>query len=283
MTTLPAIIGYIDYKEFLRDTFAALNCGKGKVSLRSFARMCGSNSPNFLKLILAGRLRMSPDVLPLLEKPLGLTKKELRYFEALLSFQYAGTFEERDRHYCELLRLKAAATHTRIEKSQYRYYSQWFHAAVRALLGYYRFYPGKSSYHELGRQLEPRLTGQQAQSSVKLLEKLRLIRLNAEGFYEQSSAVVTSGPAVHSQEVMKFQMEMMRHAHLALQTCPADYRDISTLTLNISGRSFDLAREKIMQLRKELIEIACSDADDDRVYQLNIQLFPLTTIDAREE
>jgi uncharacterized protein (TIGR02147 family) len=282
MTTLPAITDYLDYKEYLRDSFEALNNGDGRCSLRSFARMCGSASPNFLKLVLADRLRFGSEIIPRLEKPLGLSKKELRYFEALVAFHYATTFEERDRCYQALLKLKASSTHTRIEKRQYKYYSQWFHSAVRALLGYYRFFPGRSSFHELGRQLQPRLTGQQAESSVKLLERLHLIRLNAEGYYEQSTAVVTSGPEVRSQEVAKFQMEMMRHAQVALQKCPADYRDISTLTLNISGKSFQAAREKIIQLRKELIEMAKNDSDDDRVYQVNIQLFPLTRIEKEE-
>jgi hypothetical protein len=39
-------------------------------------------------------------------------------------------------------------------------------------------------------------------------------------------------------------------------------------------------QEKIIRLRKELMDIAREDADDDRVYQLNIQFFPLTKIDS---
>ena len=276
----PVIFNYLDYREYLKDCFEAVNGSAPKLSYRSFAKLCGSNSPNFLQLVLARKLSLQPEALPGLAKAFALKKKEERYFKELIAFTNAKTFRQRDEYYLKLLRAKSAATHQKIEKGHYSYYSKWHHSAVRAVLGYYKFYPGKSSYSDVGGSRRPRLSGQQARLSMKLLEKLGLIRLSENGHYVQSSPMITSGPNVRSVEVIKFQMEMMKQAMAALESCPAKVRDISTVTMNISGRGFTRMQEKIIRLRKELMDIAREDADDDRVYQLNIQFFPLTKIDS---
>jgi uncharacterized protein (TIGR02147 family) len=276
MKALLSITSYLDYREFLRDAFETLKKGNAEFSYRAFAKLCGSNSPNYLQLILANKLNMQIPAISLLAPALKLSRSDISYFTELLLFNHAKTFKDRDNHYQNILRIKALNTHAKIDKSQYSYYSKWYHSAVRALLGYYQFNPQTDNYNDLGRQLRPGISGQQAKSSIALLEKLSLIRLNNKGCFEQSSPVVTSGSNIHSLAVTKYQTEMMRHAITALQECPLKQRDISTLTMNISGRNFDIMRNKIIQLRKELIELAREDNDDDRVYQLNIQFFPLT-------
>jgi uncharacterized protein (TIGR02147 family) len=279
MHILPLIFNYLDYRSYLKDCCEVLKNNDAGFSFRLFAKLCGSNSPNYLQLILACKLSLQEDALPGLVKAFALKKKEVRYLRELIAFNHAKTFQQRDEQYRKLLKIKTAATHQKIEKGHYSYYSKWYHSAVRAVLGYYKFYPGKSGYSDIGRRLRPCLSGQQVRFSMKLLERLGLIRVGAHGHYEQSSPVITSGPNVRSVEVAKFQMEMMKRAMAALETCPPKQRDISTLTMNISVRGFARMQEKITQLRKELIDIAREDRDDDRVYQLNVQFFPLTRID----
>jgi uncharacterized protein (TIGR02147 family) len=57
------------------------------------------------------------------------------------------------------------------------------------------------------------------------------------------------------------------------------HRDISTLTLSISESSLQRMKEKIRECRRELLEIAKADEHADRVYQLNLQLFPLSAFE----
>jgi len=57
---------------------------------------------------------------------------------------------------------------------------------------------------------------------------------------------------------------------------PAESRDISTLTLSVSETTFREIKAEVQLFRKHLSAIACADQFADRVYQVNIQLFPLT-------
>ena len=43
----------------------------------------------------------------------------------------------------------------------------------------------------------------------------------------------------------------------------------------MSGKSYELALKRIETLRYELLELAASDNDADRVYQLSVNFFPL--------
>ena len=56
-------------------------------------------------------------------------------------------------------------------------------------------------------------------------------------------------------------------------------REISTLTLGISRDGFNQIKERIRSFRKEVIEIARNDENEDRVYQCNLDLFPLTRVE----
>jgi uncharacterized protein (TIGR02147 family) len=76
--------------------------------------------------------------------------------------------------------------------------------------------------------------------------------------------------------VANFQVSTIELAKQALDRHPWTCRDVSTLTLTLSEKTFMLAREKIEGLRKELLLLAEQDQNVNRVYQANFQLFPLT-------
>ena len=75
----------------------------------------------------------------------------------------------------------------------------------------------------------------------------------------------------------------MELAREALYSVPKTHRDISTLTLSISEQGLQHIKEKIKDCRRELLEIAKADENADRVYQLNLQLFPLSAFDNGED
>jgi len=58
----------------------------------------------------------------------------------------------------------------------------------------------------------------------------------------------------------------------------SEYRKTTNTTLSLSKKSYELALERINALRFELLEIAKSEKNPDDVYQLHINMFPLTKI-----
>jgi uncharacterized protein (TIGR02147 family) len=62
----------------------------------------------------------------------------------------------------------------------------------------------------------------------------------------------------------------------AISRFSKDMRDISTVTMSVDEKSLPEIREHIRQFRSSLINIVNSYAGSSRVYQLNIQFFPLS-------
>ena len=57
---------------------------------------------------------------------------------------------------------------------------------------------------------------------------------------------------------------------------PLEDRDISTLTISTSRECLALIREKLSEIRREIIELVRKEEKTEEVFQLNFQIFPLT-------
>ena len=65
-------------------------------------------------------------------------------------------------------------------------------------------------------------------------------------------------------------------AGATLETILKELRDISTTSVSLSEPTFEAIRERIADMRKEVLEIARNDENIIAVYQINFQVFPVT-------
>ena len=69
---------------------------------------------------------------------------------------------------------------------------------------------------------------------------------------------------------------------LSIERDPKEIRDISSITMSINGECFEDIKEIIRECRAAIIkrvDLIPDDQKNDRLYQLNIQLIPLSKID----
>ncbi len=57
---------------------------------------------------------------------------------------------------------------------------------------------------------------------------------------------------------------------------PKEERDISTVTVSTSQKCMIAVRERLAQARREILEMIAAEEGVDGVYQVNLQVFPLT-------
>jgi uncharacterized protein (TIGR02147 family) len=86
---------------------------------------------------------------------------------------------------------------------------------------------------------------------------------------------VSTGGNWRSQAVRAFQHETIRLADESLDRHQPFLRDISTVTMTFCMDDIQLLREKINAFREDLLRLSQEGTDDDTVFQLNIQMFPL--------
>jgi uncharacterized protein (TIGR02147 family) len=103
-----------------------------------------------------------------------------------------------------------------------------------------------------------------------------MIKRRPDRTWYLTNKIITSGEQCRSIAVKAFQEETIRLAGEALYHHPKEKRNISTVTITISEKDLDRINDITREFRETLLKYAHEEAHPDKVYQLNIQLFPLT-------
>jgi uncharacterized protein (TIGR02147 family) len=114
-----------------------------------------------------------------------------------------------------------------------------------------------------------------------VLERLGFIAKDNDGFFTTTHAGISSGVLkpdqnVISLNVVNFQKEVMTLANESLDRFESDFLNLSTLTIGISASTLAAIKGELAATRNKIAMLAEKDDAADRVYQLNIQLFPLS-------
>jgi hypothetical protein len=256
---MPDLFDYLDYRAFLRDYFDSRKATLDSWSYQSFAEQLGFKAKDFLFRVIKGKKNLSQASILQMSQGLGLNGIQTQYFDTLVKCNQSRDIGQRNLFFNLLntIKTQGRTTHPaqRLRQDQFQFYSKWYHSAIRSLIEMAGF---KDDFKRLAASLSPRISAREAEASVTLLEKLGLIK-------DVSGILI---PAYH-----KSTIELSAQA---LENIPAHERDMSNLTLGISEATFKNLSEKLRQFRREILEQAEKDETADRVYHLNLHLYPLS-------
>lgn len=267
---------YLDYRHFLKDYYREQKERKGSAfSFRSFARLAGLSSPNFLQLVMEGKRNLGPDGIRSFTKALKLNKEEASYFENLVHFNQCATDGERNEWYKRLSTSKRYREIRELEKDTFVYFSRWYYAAVRELVLLPDF---QEDPDWIARKLSPPITVKEAATALELLQKLGFVTRDKNGRLTQSEKNITTAREVMSLAVSNFHRQMIQRAGESIERTPSAHRDISALTLALSQEKFKEAKRRIQEFRRELNVLLSEDGSPDAIYQINFQMFNLSEV-----
>jgi uncharacterized protein (TIGR02147 family) len=269
---MPDIFNYTDYRKYLSDQYRELKAKDPKYSHRYMSLKMGYGSAGFFADVIAGRKNLTGPLPLKLARFLELQKEAEEYFINLVLFNQAATMDEKNRYYEKLMGVVRIDVKI-LEADKFQYFSQWFYTAVRELL---TFHPFQGDFKALGKKLDPPITPVQAKQAVQLLVDTRLLRLDPDGFYRPTDALISTGEGFSSLNVANFQRAFLDLAREGLDRHPSQERDYSTLTLPLAGEDLPRARLAIAKLRSYLMALSEKSRPPKRVYQFNFQAFPLT-------
>ena len=267
---MPAVYRYFDLREFLHDDFAERKARNPSYSLRAAALKLGINSGTMVR-IMQGKRNISRNLLPRFTAYFGLRAKEAEYFGHLASFSQARTEQARMKAYRRMLELRRGRT-KEVSQQCHAFYEEWYITAVRELLRIYRF---DGDYRKLASLVEPPITVHEARRAVQVLLQLGFIAKTGER-YEVREADITTGEKWQGAAIHRFQQQTIRRALEALERFPKHQRDMSTMTMCYSPEGFQRVRELLKRMRQELSRIEEADRHANRVYQINLNCFPLS-------
>lgn len=119
-------------------------------------------------------------------------------------------------------------------------------------------------------------------AALKNLEQLKIIERTPDNKIKKIEQAIDTTNDVASEAIKRYHEQTLDLAQKSIRTVPIDLREFSSLTIAVNSEALMQAKELIRQFKREFDEIMSLHREKDAVYQLQIQLFPLTDYDAPE-
>lgn len=268
-----SVFDYLDYRKFLADYYGRKKELNRHFSYRVLSSKAGIASTGYFSEVLSGRRNLTRSKLPGIAQALGLNEKEQAFLSLLADFNHARNEKARQALYDQVVQAMSIRMQ-RLRESQWEYFSKWHHVAMREALGFLKV---KDDCGELAAFLRPAITVPQAKAALRLLESLGLIQRDAEGCWRPTHQnLFSQRDESTALMVRSFQSEMMVLAQGALQSVDRDERDISCVTMSVSAKGLERVKEILKESHKRILDAVQADRGEDRVIQMNVQVFPLT-------
>lgn len=280
---LPVLATYTDFRQYLRD-FYDYKRKQTESSIRpynyaTFAAAADIKSPNYLKLIIEGQRNLSDVMAKKFSKALGLSKEEGEEFVALVRYGQSEEPVERNRNLKALadFRVRQQMKSGEIKEETWAKVPGWVTWVLYALVDQkgaqfnidqlYQLFKGKVRPEEIRRCLG------------RLIQSGELTMDMETGEIRKGRELMSGSESVPPELVRKLQAELI---YLGLESLfqedPQD-REFGAMTTALTEEEYQQLKFELRQFRKRWqkdVSVKRHTTKGDRVFQLNIQLFPLT-------
>ena len=279
----PELAQFVDFRKFLADFYSyKKNETKGRLrpySYSDFSAAADIKSPNYLKLIIEGKRNLSKDMTKRFAKALKLNRSESKEFELLVNYCQEKDPLQRTRNLKELseFRAKRSIAVGEINKDTWDQVSNWLVWVLYAMVDQKDVDFSPAGLRKL---LRGQVNEAQIQQALEKLVKANDIEIDPETQKATKTGQSMSGlEDVPSELIRKIQSELIYLGLESLHKNTAHEREVSGFTLAMTEKEFEWVRFELRKLRKQIqkeISMKREQNQGDRVYQVNIQLFPVT-------
>ncbi len=270
----PDLFQTIDYRSWLRGWFDAQKAADHRYSHRVFARSAGIRSPSLLNEVIKGNRNLSQRTTEGFIRALGLSQEEARFFEALVHLDQAETVAAKNDAWERVNASRRFRRARPLDGSMMRYLSNWYIPATRELAHRADF---RDDPAWLSRQLVPTITQSQARDALGTLKALGMLAADATGALQPAEVSVVTPHEVAGLAAHNYHREMIARAGDAIEGIDPEERHLCAVTVGIPAALVPRLKEELNAFQERLLNL-CDDqaAATERVYQVNLQLFPLT-------
>ena len=265
------IVEYKDYRQYMREFYEERK-RSSYFTWREFASLSGFVSPTYLKLVCDGKTRLSKPGVAKVARAMGLDGFDYTYFALLVKFGNAKNEAEKESALQELEREARMNKIRIVDADAIRYYESPMYPIVRELAP---LMPA-ATFGEMASKIKTAATAVDVREVLQFLVRADLLRRREDGSYEQTQKAVKG-----SKEAIPFAIRGMNRkmAELAVDSIAgdsADKRHFSSVTMGIDGPTYERISREVDDFRKRIVSMANECQKIDQVYQLNLQVFPLT-------
>lgn len=221
-----------------------------RYSLRAFAKYLNMDASS-LSQILSGKRPLSKKTMQAICDKLSATPKDLKNFGILSSKATDADYDQ-------------------VNLDRFSVMAEWYHYAILEMTFVSGF---KADPKWIARKLS--ITVEEAKAAIDRLKRLGLL-LEENGSLIKASKFLTNHADVNTSAAHReLQKQVIQKALLAVDECPAEEKDITSMTMAIDMSNIDKARDLIRKFRRDLCALL-EDGEQTEVYNLGIQLYPIS-------
>ncbi len=224
-------------------------------SLRSFAKFL-EVSPATLSQVMSSKRTLGRKSEEKILSKLGIKSEGSRYSD-----------------YVRSTKTKAEEQRTpslKLEEDVFQLISNWQYFAILSLS---ELKDSKADPRWIARKLNIKV--EEANKAIKRLERLQIIEILPDNSFKQIAPPLTTHEDIPSEAIRNFHRSVLGLAQIRLEEVPVEEREFRSVTIAGNSKRIKKAKKLIKEL-KELITDCMETGKTDEVYQLNIQLFPLS-------
>ncbi|OIP38473.1 MAG: hypothetical protein AUK47_11855 [Deltaproteobacteria bacterium CG2_30_63_29] len=270
----PSIYEHLDFRSYLTAYYDAGKANTRVISYRYLARRAGFSSPSYLRHVMKGERNLGPDSIDRLVKALDLGKAESDYFRALVAFNQAVTQEEKNLAFERVASIQRFRKARRIDGALFEYLSHWYYPAIREMAARRDF---RDDPAWVASQLVPTIKNSDARKALKVLFELELLVKSDDGVISRGDPSITTEHEVQNLGIGNYHRQMLEQASKSIELVDREMRDLAAMTVCISKETVQELKRRVHEFRELLFDLCDSDENPSIVYQINTQLFPLTT------
>lgn len=272
MNWKPDIFLYTDYRMFLRDYYEAAKSHVKGFSYRYLSQKAGFQSTNFFKLVIDGKRNLSAESTQQVANALGLSQEESSFFVLLVNFAQANEPGVQAELMEEIVTTRRFLEAKPLDGLLFEYLSHWYNLAIRELAGREDF---KAEPGWIASQLRPSISPDKAQQALELLLELGLL-VQTDQRIDRGEPSLDAGHEVRAVGVRQFHRQMLTCASASIDDVPSEERDISAITVCVRQDTIPELKRRLREFRERFMAYCDEQKQPEVVYQLNIQLFPMS-------
>ena len=279
----PELSQFVDHRKFLAAYFDFKRAEtRGRLrpySYSDFSAAADIKSPNYLKLIIEGKRNLSSDMCKRFSKAIKLNRAQTKEFELLVNYCQEKDPLQRTRCLKELsdYRAKRSIASGAIKKETWDQVSNWLVWVLYAIVDQKDV---AFTAPSLRKMLRGRVNEAQIQQAMdQLLESGDVVVDPTSQRATRTGRGLSGLENIPAELVRKIQSELIYLGLESLHKNSPQEREVSGFTLAMTEKEYEWVRFELRKLRKQIqkeISMKREQSKGDRVYQVNIQLFPVT-------
>lgn len=272
---LDAMASELDYREVLRLEFEHRKERNPSYSLRSYARDLGL-SPSRLSEILRGKGDLSAQSLMEVGSRIGIPSEEVLALQAAMTLRSGASDEVKRTAERYLHNYSYQGRFSQLTSDTFKILADWYHFALLSAMEL-QFYDGSTKY--LARVL--RLEEETVRDALERMLAQNMVRFH-DGRFFPTGEIFSTSTDLASDALKESHRQNLDLAKASLDEVDVTLRDITSATICIDVDRIPEAKKLIKDFRRSLCRFL-EAGKKDAVYNLNIQLHPISEITKHEE